>query len=509
MNRTMTRRTKQTTWLLLVASVVSGAVVTLAAGVLAPGSASASGFLVARFGGEQGHPTTDDPSAIYYNPAGLALRPGRLRLYLNGVLAWRMASYQRLEAAIDTPVEPAMNGMGPPWTASGTPRPDIGVNAGTARLTNLIASPFIAVTSDLGVKNLGLGLALYAPFGGSAIWDKNATYERSAAYPGAVDGVQRWSTIDGSVRSLYITAAGAYQIPSAHLSFGVGVNVVMNSLETVRARTSTGTDDVVTSAGDVQEGRSYLSVKNTTLAVGAGLIWQPLPSLHIGASYQSQPGFGEDRLKGQLRTKLTANDTGAPSDVELLQSLPDVVRLGLRYRSRDSYAAAGGAFELRLFAEYVRWSVFNRQCFIAPGGNCALKSDGSLDTANGGKDVILNIPRNWQDGWGVRAGASWFANRNIELFLGAGFDSNAVPDSTLDPSFYDMNKLTFSAGARGVMVKDRLALALTYTQVVYLDRDIPTQKTAMFMSPSKNPDNMGKYSQMIGLASLSLEYLFL
>ena len=31
--------------------------------------ASASGFFVARFGGEHGHPTTDNPTAMYYNPA--------------------------------------------------------------------------------------------------------------------------------------------------------------------------------------------------------------------------------------------------------------------------------------------------------------------------------------------------------------------------------------------------------------------------------------------------------
>ena len=36
----------------------------------------ASGFYVARFGGEHGHPTTDNLSAIYYNPAGLSLGLG-------------------------------------------------------------------------------------------------------------------------------------------------------------------------------------------------------------------------------------------------------------------------------------------------------------------------------------------------------------------------------------------------------------------------------------------------
>jgi long-chain fatty acid transport protein len=37
------------------------------------GRAGATGIAVARFGGEHGTPMTSDPTAMYYNPAGLAL----------------------------------------------------------------------------------------------------------------------------------------------------------------------------------------------------------------------------------------------------------------------------------------------------------------------------------------------------------------------------------------------------------------------------------------------------
>ena len=56
----------------------------------------ASGFYVARFGGEHGHPTTDNLSAIYYNPAGLSLGAGT-RLTIDANLAWRAGSYERPE----------------------------------------------------------------------------------------------------------------------------------------------------------------------------------------------------------------------------------------------------------------------------------------------------------------------------------------------------------------------------------------------------------------------------
>ena len=63
-------------------------------------SAQASGFGTARFGGEHGHPTTDNPTAIYYNPAGLAEdTPGmekkdwRLKFFVDGNLALRWAGW--------------------------------------------------------------------------------------------------------------------------------------------------------------------------------------------------------------------------------------------------------------------------------------------------------------------------------------------------------------------------------------------------------------------------------
>src|SRR6188768_910402 len=54
--------------------------------------AFASGFAVARFGGEQGHPTATNPTAVYYNPAGIGMSRGtHLLADLN--LVWRTQSF--------------------------------------------------------------------------------------------------------------------------------------------------------------------------------------------------------------------------------------------------------------------------------------------------------------------------------------------------------------------------------------------------------------------------------
>ena len=167
---------------------------------------------------------------MYYNPAGLALGEGTFVL-VEGTFAWRSVTYDRDPGAIDNP---------------GTGTPDPAVNSGESSLSNIIISPFIGVKTDFGVKGLGVAAGFYTPFGGQAVWDENSAFEGNTQYPGAVDGPQRWHNIEGVIRSSYITLAGAYKLP-ANISIGVGANVVLSVIDTIRASNVDGSDDVVTS----------------------------------------------------------------------------------------------------------------------------------------------------------------------------------------------------------------------------------------------------------------------
>ena len=150
-------------------------------------SATGSGFVVARFGGEHGHPTSDNLSAIYYNPAALTLGSGT-RLMIDGTLAHRSVDYTRPESAISS-------------VGSGTPNDALHINSGTAQLRNFAGSPFFSVASDFGVPKLTVAFGFYVPFGGGASWSKNGKVPmKRASVPGAIDGQQRWWSIDSSLR---------------------------------------------------------------------------------------------------------------------------------------------------------------------------------------------------------------------------------------------------------------------------------------------------------------------
>lgn len=476
------------------------------AAALVAGDALASGILVARFGGEHGHPTANNPTVIYYNPAALTLGKG-LRLMIDGSLAWRSFTYDRDEGAIDTLLA-ADGTAGGTERVAGTPGPGhpagngIPANSGEGTLFNVLTSPFFGAAYDFGVEGLGVGVGFYVPFGGQSKWDEQ---DAIAGFPGAEDGAQRWWVIEGTIRSLYITGAAAYEIPKTGLSIGLGLNAVKSEINTVRARVSgTAGDHLVRPDGSVAEGRAWVDVSSWDVAMSAGLLYQPLDNLWFGFSWQSQPGFGQNELEGQ--GKFTTFTGGAVNvekfDARVQQEMPDVFRLGARWRPTQDW-------EVRLFGDYARWSVFTEQ----PVFN---------DTAG---STFATVDRDWHDATGVRAGGSYFLNQDIELYLGAGFDQNAVPDSTVEPALYDANKVSASLGARFEFLDDMLGLAATYTQVFYFDRDIsprrrlpcpaddvrmcPVDYAAADVDPNfGSPDSAGKYSQAVGVLNINLEAKF-
>lgn len=441
--------------------------------VSSAGSAEASGFATARFGSEHGHPTTTNATAIYYNPAGIAESRGT-HLYVDGLFAIRRATFEHDQAATD---------VEEPGGAEGA-------NTGEASLLNFAAAPMAGVTTR--VSDFALGLGAYVPFGGATSWDQNDDFDDDSAYPGPVDGVQRWHTINGEIRSLYVTLAAAYQLGASGLSLGIAGNLIHSSIDTIRARTVLGTNDLD------QEGRSQLDAAGWQASFAVGAMYQAIAdTLWVGASYQARPNVsGGMRLQGTLRNYYAGS--AANDDIDLEQDLPDIYRLGVRYRAAPD-------LELRLFGDLTRWSSLERHCIVERDEPCDINPDGS---ATEGSKVVQNLPRDWNDTFGMRGGASYWFAPHLEGFAGAGFDSNAVPDETLEPTLMDANKVTATIGARLELVHN-VHLAASYLHVFYLPRDNAGKSTlATVERPSRSPDAGGEYRQWLGALNVNLDVAF-
>jgi long-chain fatty acid transport protein len=456
--------------------VVGAAAVALAA-LTGSRDAQAAGFANTRIGGEEGTVVSTNPTALYYNPGAMALASGS-QLGLYGSLALRHATYSRQAA----PSDPT-----PPKDA-----PD--VNTGENHLFNAFGGPTIGGTLKLG--NLTIGAGFFAPFYGRAHWPQNPEFQNSA-HPLAAGGVQRWFSIDGELSVLYFTAGVAYKL--GPVALGVSANVISTTIDQTQAKNATGSG-----APDAnKEGRAFVDASVFNGSVGAGILVEAVPKqLWFGASYQSQPGFGEQKLHGELQLTSPSNGNNS-SSIDFYQTLPDIFRLGARWRM------ASAPLEFRLFGDLTRWSKFKSQCEVIAGKPCTINADGSDDTGA----IQAFVPRNWNDTYGGRLGVSWWVQPEIELLFGAGYETAAAPDSTLAPDIPDAANVSGTFGAR-FRLTSSLFFTASYTQLQYFNRNNVGKSTLAVNNgvtvpyPSVEEDSGGEYTQWIGILTGNLEALF-
>lgn len=471
----------------------------LAAGLMVTSStALASGFAAARLGGIHGNPVSVSPASIYWNPGAMAFIDGN-ELMLDATFAYRTATYEKFEGDVGQ-------------NANLNPT-EIEANTGEGSVANLITSPALAFVSDLGGTMVRIGAGFYAPYGGQAVWDNQ---DAPDAYPVARDGAQRWFTIDGTIRQLTGSLGAAVQSNDGRLGIGLTLNLNIFQIDTIRARTAAGTDEIETGDGIV-EGRSQLVADSIDLGLGLGVLYQIIPDrLIIGASWQSASNItGRQDLEGTLTNQFGGGAT-TETNVLVHQRMPQTFRLGLAYRFLDSAVEEGAEpvtrAELRLTGEMLTWNNFDSQCIVpesALNGRsardvCGVDSDG----VSASDEITQNLVRDWNLGWGIKISGSYFVNPNIELAAGLGYDSNAIPDSTLDPALMDMGKVALDLGGR-FTITDWLAIGAQFSNVFYTERDNRGNPSlTQFPGSNRQPSGAAVYNQNIFLTNVNAHFLF-
>lgn len=437
-------------------------------------AAFGSGFAAAEFGGEHGNVVTTNPTALYFNPAGIALAEGT-RLYVSGVLAMRRVSWSHAQAASELPEPPGAEGA----------------DTGTARFSNLLGAPALAATTQ--IRRVALGAAFFVPFGGRVHWDPNPRFANHPTFPLAADGVQRWHIIEGAVTSLSFTLGAALRL--GPVALGVTGNLIRSSVFTRQAK-SFNPQQVV---DPLNEGRIGIDAAGTHLSFGVGAMVEAVPErLWLALSYQAQPGLGPIKLDGDLAASF-GPDVAPPRAITYTYALPDILRAGLRARP----LIGRRPLELRLFGDLTRWSRLQTQCVSVRDEPCAVFPDGT--DATPAATTIQNIRRRWRDTYGVNLGASFWPTDAVEVFAGTGFATAASPDATLDPMMPDANSIRFAVGGR-FAVPGGFHITTGLTAVQYASRDNTGRSTlADAELPTRRPDGGGRYELWLGLLHVALE----
>jgi len=377
----------------------------------------------------------DDPSALYYNPAGIAFLKGT-QVSLGSLII----GVPQTEYSGTTPITgniPLGNGTSP---------------VSEKAKQDLFVAPTFYATYSLESMPLTFGLGVNSIYPLAKSWDS------SGAFRNQIENL--------AIKPINMQPTAAYRFDSMNLAVAAGLDIT-RTLVTLQksAYTSSITGGAPYGAFELGE----MGVDGTATDVGwnAGLLWKPRDDLSFGASYRSQITL---HIKGNANFLATSpaglsaigidyttlatsavpfTRTRATSSATTTITLPDSLSLAVAWKPIEKLT-------LEFDAERTGWSSYD-------------KLEIAFDPASK-LNIFNNNPsqKHWKDAWAYKVGGQYAVNKNLDLRAGYAYDTNPIPDSTLGPELPDSDRHNLSAGF-GIH-NDAVALDFAYMWVHWIDR---------------------------------------
>jgi long-chain fatty acid transport protein len=269
---------------------------------------------------------------------------------------------------------------------------------------------------------------------------------------------------EAGIETITINPVVSFKVPFLEgLSFGGGLQVVYG-----KAYLRQGINLVD------QWGYSTIGGSKVVYGWNAGLRYRPVKLLSMGIVYRSSMKMSlsdanmafdvPENLKGMFP------DQKAGARV----NLPGAVAAGVRLYPADS-------LQLELDVIYVLWSVYK---------------DLEFTLSRGTPTHRVIIEKNWKDAPEIRFGGEYALKPSWKILFGFIYDITCIPDSTLDPSLPDNNRLDLSIGTTYDF--GSFTTGISYMAVIVFDRTI---------KEGENP-LPGTYKALIHNISLSAGYNF-
>lgn len=362
---------------------------------LATASAFGSGFLIPEQGAKASSmagafvATADDPSAIFYNPAGIAQQ--RQFTVLAGATIINFTN--EFTGDPNSPVTSGVSGE---------------YNRHTFNIPNMYA------VMPIG-NNLSVGFGVFAAFGLRTDWED----------PWA----GRYISKDADLKTTSVNPVVAWQSTDGRIAVGGGV-------EYRRARVILNANRM---ALNPFTGR-IVDVANTRLAseyghgIGwnAGVLFKPTNALRFGASYRTGMDIeldgeaeitpiptGNAQFDAFLRTQLPPNQ-----NITTDFPFPSIATIGVAFSPRETW-------DIELDVMRTAWSAFE-----------ALTVNFETTPAAG-----FTREQNWEDSTSYRLGINHNATPNWDVRFGALYDENPQPIEAVSPLLPDSDRIGASFGA--------------------------------------------------------------
>ncbi len=376
--------------------------------------AQAAGFAIWEMGGRASAmggalvASTNDPTSLFYNPAGLR------------------RCEERLLGAGLTLIQPRTEFSGHGETGVG---PGAAFGTSEQLLPNNFLLPQLFLAWPLA-EGAVLGLGFTTPYGLAVEW----------ADPREFGGREIATFTD--LRSYDLGAALAFDLGD-RLQLGLGLDLILGSVELRRGMVGTFDDGSGAFHHDVGEAR-ITGNSDPVLALNFGLLLELGSDLDLGLLFKTGPTLSFD---GQAEFTPYEGYAGAlPENGGARTSipLPTLLAAGLAWTPRPELC-------MELDIDWIRWSCFE-----------TLRLEFDADDPE-----TETIPEEWSDGLQFRLGMEYRFRPDLDLRAGFVRDLTPQPSASTGPLLPDANRSGLSFGL-GLRILPELSVDL-YDMLLFVD----------------------------------------
>lgn len=354
----------------------------------------------------------NDPSAIYFNPAGITQLTGT-NFSFGGTMIMPLATYK-------------------------FPKPS---TSETEMLGQTFALINFYLTHQLSNK-FSVGVSVNNQFGLGTKWDPN--------------WVGKYLAVETSVKSFFITPVIAFKVAD-NFSISAGPTIAMAKVKIARR---------VPNAVNALAPNFMLTMESdyaTAVGFTAGVLYKPCKQWQLGLSYRSQSKFNfsgtatSDPASFTFFHPLLKQNVTVPwpnGSISAPLTTPQNLTFGIAYLPDNQWTAT---FDF----QYVGWSSYDRLSVTFNNYNPASADFTGTSTQS--------ADRKYQDTYIVRLGFEYKATDNFALRFGALYDHNPVQDNYVEPSLPDADRFGLNVGFGGKL-SDHLSIDLAYMFLSFADR---------------------------------------
>lgn len=370
----------------------------------------------------------NDPSAIYYNGAGLTQLKGT-HFYFGSTAIIPSSSFIKYT----------------------------GANTTEHKMKSQLFTPINFYITQQITNKLSVGLGVNNQYGLGTKWEDN--------------WIGKYIATTTEVRTFFISPVIAYELFNG-LSISVGASYVLGDVTLERK--------INASPKLLPDAAFKMSGDGNAIGFNAGILYKVSNEFQIGASYRSSVNLEFSGTAASDPATFIAGIhpvTKQPivlnypnGDITAPLKTPQNITVGLAYKPSDNFTFTADY-------QYIGWSSYDKlEVTFA-------SYDLDLNPANGTQNVSTSV-RNYENTAIYRVGFEYKSSEKLAVRGGFLLDKNPVKTDYVDPTLPDADRIGINLGV-GTKITDKLGIDLSYLYLIFSERTL-TKSTINFNGTYKS-----------------------